>query len=207
MVPVVDIKWRVGMWLKNLQTFPFNRFRPWRQLSNFKAFHIHNTLAILFHPLKYLDTAEPFLWVHLSQSQNNLPEYFINTAHCSQGQPPLFQSLIIYSESWDGVQIGGIVESGAIEQGEPNGERLCQREVGFCFSEAEMQISDFLWRQISHHFLEDCFLVVVELVGPGVLTSHLCLSIIVDENISWLRISYLFATTMQSSSCLHQTQS
>ncbi len=85
-------------------------------------------------------------------------------------------------------------------------EGFSKNGIGLAFSESKMQIPHFLWGQEGRNLLEDCLLVVIKLVRPGVLTGYLCLSVVVDKDIPRLHISHLLPTTVQCPSRLHQTQ-
>ena len=74
MLPLFNKKGRLDIRFENCRTILLNRFLngqlnglsngllndfgPWRQLANFKTFHIDDALAILLHPFKHLLAAK-----------------------------------------------------------------------------------------------------------------------------------------------------
>lgn len=56
--------------------------------------------------------------------------------------------------------------------------------------------------EIRNLFLKDCLLVIDHFMRPRKLTCYLCLSVVIDEDIRWLDISYFLALLVEDGSRL-----
>ncbi len=69
-----------------------------------------------------------------------------------------------------------------------------------------MELSKVSSTEVGDLFIEECFLVVIELIGPGEVSCYFGLSVVVDEDVDWSDISNFLTVRMHCVSCFEDSE-